>query len=70
MTSPPSLRPDVEAIIEYRRTMKEQREFARVNRERIDAEWDALTCPPRTIAEHSASLSPERRAELQEGFRG
>jgi hypothetical protein len=46
--------------------MAELREFAAANRERIDAEWAAAPCPPMTIAEHVASLSPERRAELDQ----
>jgi hypothetical protein len=54
-----------QAIIEHNRTMKDVRRFQTENRERIDAEWAALSSPPRTIAEHVASLSPERRAELE-----
>lgn len=47
-----------QAIIEHNRRMKEQREWAAANRERIDAEWDALESPPRTIAQHLASEAP------------
>jgi histidinol-phosphate/aromatic aminotransferase/cobyric acid decarboxylase-like protein len=31
-----------QAIIEHNRMMKAQREWAAANRERLDAEWDAL----------------------------
>lgn len=41
-----------QAIIEHNRMMKEQRAFAAANRERIDAEWDALEAPPLTMAQH------------------
>lgn len=53
-----------EAVIEHNRTMDEVREWQAANRERIDAAWDALSSPPRTIAEHLATLSAERREEL------
>ena len=48
-----------QAIIEHRRTMKQMREFAAAHRERIDAEWDALTDAPRTMAEHAAAVRSE-----------
>ena len=54
----------IEGIIEHRRLMKAQRTFAAENRERIDAEWDALVEPPRTIAGHLANIDPECRARL------
>jgi hypothetical protein len=41
-----------QAIIEHNRLMKSQREWERANRARLDAEWDALPSPPRTIAAH------------------
>lgn len=40
------------AIIEHNRNMRDQRAFAAANRERIDAEWDALPDVPLTIAQH------------------
>lgn len=43
-----------QAIIEHNRLMREQRAWAAANRERLDAEWDALPSPPRTIADHIA----------------
>lgn len=55
-----------QAIIEHRRTMREQREFVAANRHRIDEIWEAIPCPPLTIAEHLASLSPERREHLEQ----
>lgn len=45
----------VQAIIEHRRMMKAQRQWEAVNRERLDAEWDALPDGrPWTIADHIA----------------
>lgn len=32
------------------------------------AEWDALPDEPRTIAQHLAHMSPERRAEIERLF--
>lgn len=58
-----------QAIIEHNRTMKHQRAFAAENRERIDAEWDALPSPLLRAEQHIASarggMGEERWAELQ-----
>ena len=60
-----------QAIIEHRRLMRDQRAWAAANRARIDAEWDALTCPPRTIEGHLALVNdPERWARLQADWEG
>jgi len=48
-----------QAIIEHNRTMKAQRQFAAGNADRIDAEWEAMAAPPRTIAEHLAAVRSE-----------
>jgi hypothetical protein len=45
-----------EAIIEHRRTMKGVRRFVAANKASIDAEWDALPNPPRTLAGHQAEV--------------
>ena len=57
-----------QAIIDARRAMKDVRRYAAEHRAKIDAEWSALTEPPRTIAGHLAGLSAERRAELDREF--
>lgn len=44
------------AIIEHRRTMKQVRRHVAANRERIDADWNTLPNPPRTIAGHQADV--------------
>lgn len=52
--------------IDSRRALADQRKFARENRAAIDAEWDALTIPPRTIAGHlAAPLDPKLVAEWE-----
>lgn len=48
-----------QAIIEHNRTMKAQRQFAAANADRINAEWEAMDAPPRTIAEHLAAVRSE-----------
>lgn len=58
-----------QAIIEHRRTMRDVRRWQAENRERIDAEWEAMTSPPRTIAGHLAhareQMGEERWNQLQ-----
>jgi hypothetical protein len=56
-----------QAIIEHRRTMKDQREFIAANRHRLHEIWEDVPCPPLTIAEHIAEgkANPERWAQLQ-----
>ena len=49
-----------------RRALADAAKYARDNRAAIDAEWDALTIPPRTIAEHlAAPLDPKLVAEWE-----
>lgn len=52
-----------QVIIEHNRTMKEQRAFARANRERIAAEWNALEAPPLTIEQHIEHARKLREAD-------
>lgn len=43
-----------------RETIRQQREWERQNRARLDAEWDALPePPPRTIEDHIAKVREE-----------
>lgn len=51
---------------EHAAVMRDLRGRAARNRAMIDAAWAALEAPPRTINAHLATLSPERRAELNE----
>lgn len=59
-----------QAIIEHRRTMKRQREFAAANADRINAEWDVLPDAPRTIAEHASAVRSELTDEQWNALNG
>ena len=49
-----------------RRALADCRKFAAANRAAINAEWDAETIPPRTIAGHlAAPLDPRAVAEWE-----
>lgn len=63
-----------QAIIEHNRTMRDVRWFQAENRERIEAEYAALTSPPRTIEAHVAAgraeMGEERWQQLQSEWEG
>lgn len=66
MTAPFDWQAHSARLDEARRIRREVRAYVRANRDRIRAEWDALPDydPMRDAAQHLASLSPERRAQL------
>jgi hypothetical protein len=53
------------AVAAYR-TLVDARKFVAANRHRLNEIWEDVPCPPLTIAEHLAGLSPQRRAELEQ----
>ncbi len=58
LTSIPRVSPVL--VIEERYRAKDLRKFVAENRERIDAEWDALPDPPRTIEAHLRQHAAEK----------
>lgn len=52
------------AVEENRRIRREMAAYAKAHRSSIDADWNVIELPPRTAADHLATLSPERRAQL------
>ena len=57
------------SVEEMASALRDQRRWAARHRDRINAEWDAIETPPRTIEQHLVTLSPERRAQIDEEWK-